>query len=237
MQNHPETSLLTHCLTASLTPLLTHSLVCDRWDKPVELLDKYYKRDPAAVSMQDDKNGNFPIHIAAQNGFDTHVQLLLDHGADINAVNGKGNTALHMAWSYDYVSTAELLTDKGADVYKTNAAGWEARMGIEGDKCGPIVYLLTSKCTDDVLAALKMVEEAPPELVEKGNFVNKCMNFKKKLTQDGLEVWDAECDARMKEVMAKLSWAGTATATAPGGVARGMSRSALTSSNRAMSAC
>jgi ankyrin repeat protein len=178
--------------------------VCDRWDKPVELLDKYYTRDPAAVSMQDDKNGNFPIHIAAQNGFDTHVQLLLDHGADINAVNGKGNTALHMAWSYDYVSTAELLTDKGANVHQANDAGFEARTGIEGDKCGPIVYLLTAKTTENIMSALKRVEDAV-ELVEKGNFVSKCMAFKKKLAKDGLEIWTAECDARMKEVMGKLS--------------------------------
>mmetsp|Transcript_19907 Transcript_19907/g.33552 ORF Transcript_19907/g.33552 Transcript_19907/m.33552 type:complete len:210 (-) Transcript_19907:3428-4057(-) len=181
---------------------VVHSAI--RWDKPVSLLEKYYTREPAAVTMQDDRNGNFPIHIAAQNGFDAHVQLLLDHGADINAVNGKGNTPLHMAWSYDYVSTAELLTSKGANVHQANDKGFTASCGIDGDKCRPIVYLLTSKCTDDILAALGMAEVAAEE-VEKGNFVSKCMAFKKKLAKDGLDIWTSECDDRMKEVMAKLS--------------------------------
>lgn len=185
-----------------LTFKVVHSAI--RWEKPVELLDKYYTRDPATVNIQDDKNGNFPIHIAAQNGFDAHVQLLLDHGADINAMNGKGNTPLHMAWSYDYLSTAELLVSKGANVNQANDKGFTANSGIDGDKCRSIVYLLTAKCTDDILAALGMTEEAAED-IERGNFVSKCMAFKKKLAKDDLDIWTSECDDRMKEVMAKLS--------------------------------
>lgn len=191
-----------------LTFKSVHSAI--RWNKPLAQLTKYYIRDPAAVSMQDDRNGNFPIHIAAQNGFTPQVQLLLEHGGDINAINGKGNTALHMAWSYDYIETAEQLVKSGANVNLANDAGFRACMGIDGDKSGPIVYLLAAKTSEEVLAALTMAENSPED-TEKGNFVSKCMAFKKKLAKDAAEgggessVWTAECDDRMKQVMDKLS--------------------------------
>jgi ankyrin repeat protein len=116
----------------------------------VEVLDRYYTRDPASISLQDDINGNLPLHIAAQNGFTPHVALLLRHGADINARNGKGNTALHMAWSYDYMETAEHLVAAGADESLVNDAGFRAAMGIEGDKSRAVVYLLAAQTEDEV---------------------------------------------------------------------------------------
>ena len=37
------------------------------------------------------------LHLAADQGYSTMVEILLDHGADANAVDNDGDTALHTA--------------------------------------------------------------------------------------------------------------------------------------------
>ena len=44
-----------------------------------------------------DTQGNYALHIASRDGMSTAVQLLVDLGADTNAVNKHGQTPLHMA--------------------------------------------------------------------------------------------------------------------------------------------
>ena len=168
------------------------------------MLKEYYTQSPSSTSLQDDRNGNYPIHIAAQNGFTEHVQLLLDHGVDVDSVNSKGNTPLHMALSYDYIETAELLMEKGANVHLANDSGFTAATGLEGDKSRGIVYLLAANTTEEINRAFDIIASAPED-TEKGNFVSKCMAVKKKLTKDNEGVWTSECDARMKDVLSKLS--------------------------------
>jgi ankyrin repeat protein len=52
--------------------------------------------------------------------------MLLDHGADINAVDSSGNTVLHAAFeklcreNYDYI---KMLLDHGADINAVNNSG------------------------------------------------------------------------------------------------------------------
>jgi hypothetical protein len=77
-----------------------HSAV--RWNKPANVIEALLESVPGGANSQDPKNGNFPLHIAAQNGHAETCKLLLSKGASVNAVNGKGNTGLHMAISYDY---------------------------------------------------------------------------------------------------------------------------------------
>jgi ankyrin repeat protein len=44
------------------------------------------------------------------------VQVLLEHGADVNAQNNMHSTPLHLATSLDSVETIQLLLKLGADI-------------------------------------------------------------------------------------------------------------------------
>ncbi|KAF7503583.1 hypothetical protein GJ744_003611 [Endocarpon pusillum] len=64
--------------------------------------------------------GDSVLQAASQGGNDRIVQLLLDHGADVNAPEGRYGTALYAASQQGYTATVKLLLDHGAEV---NAPG------------------------------------------------------------------------------------------------------------------
>jgi ankyrin repeat protein len=51
------------------------------------------------------------------------IQLLLDHGADVNAQSEDGWTALHTAASYGEVQAVEVLLKRGADPHTRTKSG------------------------------------------------------------------------------------------------------------------
>ena len=69
-----------------------HSAI--RWGKPISELAEF---DKALISSKDDKNGNCPIHLAAQNGHLAVVSALLQGGAKVDQQSRNGRTALFMA--------------------------------------------------------------------------------------------------------------------------------------------
>ena len=60
-----------------------------------------------------DVNGNTPLHLACEGESKAVVQLLVDHGASIIAVNSRGETSVHTAAQHKSVDIIELLLDKG----------------------------------------------------------------------------------------------------------------------------
>jgi len=79
-----------------------------------------------------------PLHWAIMNAHVRilPVQLLLDNGADVSAVDEKGNTSLLYASEYGYDEVVTLLLDKGADVNAVNMYGdtplhWASARGYE----------------------------------------------------------------------------------------------------------
>ncbi len=80
--------------------------------------------DPALANAHiEGRRGGYrtPLHIVADwpgyfpNG-PALVRLLLERGADVNALRGEGETALHWAASSDDVEVAAALIDGGADL-------------------------------------------------------------------------------------------------------------------------
>ena len=57
-----------------------------------------------------------PLHWAARQGHNDLVRLLLEKGADPNAVSKSGETPLHLTSSQGKIETAEILISKGADL-------------------------------------------------------------------------------------------------------------------------
>jgi len=60
------------------------------------------------------------LHIAAYNGCNEIIELLIENGADINARNKRGETPLMYAIENGKVQTAKIFIDKGADIKATN---------------------------------------------------------------------------------------------------------------------
>jgi ankyrin repeat protein len=72
------------------------------------------------VDLDRTPNGEFgygepPLIAAAWNGRDDVIQLLLDHGANIDRRDSCGNTALNAALNHRHDSTAQLLLSRGAN--------------------------------------------------------------------------------------------------------------------------
>ena len=67
------------------------------------------------------------------------IQLLLELGADINAVDDEGKTAMHGAAYKSWTKVVQLLFDRGADVQvwnQKNERGWTPLMIAQGHRPG-----------------------------------------------------------------------------------------------------
>ena len=69
------------------------------------------------TSTARNSNGWTPLHIAAQHKSSDEIELLIQHGADVNSQeNSNGSTPLHIAAQHKSSDEIELLIQHGADV-------------------------------------------------------------------------------------------------------------------------
>jgi len=174
-----------------------HSM--SRWNKPADEVAAFVSENPGCQNSVDAANGNYPLHIAAQNGHVELVGQLLKIGVLFDAPNGTGTTALHMAKAYDYFWCARLILAAGANPDLLNEAGFKAVDGIDGDKVGlDWIPALTSAHTadelDEALTGLMTQEN-----VDKSALVMGGMQ-KKKSAKD---IWTPEVQERFKEICKK----------------------------------
>ena len=91
------------------------------------------------------------------------VQMLLELGADVNAVDGNGDTAMHGAAYGNFPAIVQLLADRGADVNiwkQKDTAGRTPLFIAEGHKAG---RPQPSKPTIDVLHRLMVAAGVPTD--------------------------------------------------------------------------
>ena len=179
-----------------------HSAI--RWNKPLGELASLVT-DPERANCEDPRNGNRPIHIAAQNGFTPICKLLVAKGAEIDAVNAKGNTGLHMALGYDYDECADFLVSCGADLMIENAEGHAAKNGLEGDKgpdgyVAPLAELRDARTPEESAAALKRIAKEGLVDADKAALV-RCGLLKKKNLP---ESWPPDVQDAFKRLMMQM---------------------------------
>jgi ankyrin repeat protein len=91
----------------------------------LERAERLIADDPAAINAFSG-DGWTPLHLAAFFGHTKITELLLAHGAEVNArsKNTNANTSLHAALAGNHAFAAGLLMGAGADVDASDAAGW-----------------------------------------------------------------------------------------------------------------
>jgi len=77
----------------------------------------------AGVSVNAHDGRGAPLLLAAGEGRLNAVRYLLDHGADLNALDSTGNTALTEATYYGHVSVIKELLVRGANINSLSSAG------------------------------------------------------------------------------------------------------------------
>ncbi|XSG74895.1 ankyrin repeat domain-containing protein [Herpetosiphon llansteffanensis] len=93
---------------SNVAPILTASLLGD-----VLTLRDVLANDASHVNVVD-QAGHTALHLAAWNGQEAAVALLLAHGADVAAQTKRNQTALQLAVAYGHNATAEILLNHGA---------------------------------------------------------------------------------------------------------------------------
>jgi ankyrin repeat protein len=73
-----------------------------------------------------------PLHVAVDNFNRVIVELLLAHGADVNARDAQGRTPLHFAVIYRDIELARVLLDAKADPNAKDAAGLTPLQAVRG---------------------------------------------------------------------------------------------------------
>ena len=102
------------------------------------------QHDAQLISARD-ADGSTPLHCATWKGHQNVVEVLLAHGADVNAHNDNdhwGTTPLHAAAHGNQKAIAELLIAHGADIHATNLNGRTPLAETEFHKAKPVANLL-----------------------------------------------------------------------------------------------
>ena len=111
------TLVITLVATVLLFPTLVHAATTPTHEAAeagdTKRLEALLDKDPDLINAKND-SGIQPLHMAAWEGHDEAVTLLLDRGANIAARDSGDWTALHFAASGDHAATCRLLLERGA---------------------------------------------------------------------------------------------------------------------------
>ncbi|XP_075072092.1 fibronectin type 3 and ankyrin repeat domains protein 1 isoform X2 [Mixophyes fleayi] len=98
-----------------------------------------------------DKLGFSPLMVAAQRGFLRLVELLVDHGADINQENGSGKNSLMLACFAGHLDVVEYLRKQGVSWDSRDKSGCTAmHWAADGGHLKVIQWMINDGCKVDV---------------------------------------------------------------------------------------
>mmetsp|Transcript_42114 Transcript_42114/g.51110 ORF Transcript_42114/g.51110 Transcript_42114/m.51110 type:complete len:180 (-) Transcript_42114:384-923(-) len=168
-----------------------------RWEKPIQEIQALIKT-PADANAVDPATGNYPIHIAAQNGH-THIcKALIELGAEVNSKNANGLTALHMCVAYALAECEKVLLDGGADKNVESNDGHKAEAGIDGD-FGIPAKIGGANSSAALLEAFALGKTVPG--LDRAKVVMAGMQKKK----GSKELWSAEVQEGFTDMVKSLS--------------------------------
>jgi ankyrin repeat protein len=87
------------------------------------------------------EKGESPLHWIAVLGDGLAIQLLLEAGADLTAVDDDGNTPLHTAIKWRQVAAAKALIESGASLEIRNREGLTPADMARADRFEPTISL------------------------------------------------------------------------------------------------
>jgi ankyrin repeat protein len=86
----------------------------------VKKLLLFFKSDEAFVNGRDTETGNTALHIASRHGHMEVMEVLLECGAQVNALNNAGSTPFFLATEGLHKTPSLLLLEWGADIHIKN---------------------------------------------------------------------------------------------------------------------
>ena len=104
--------------------------------------------DMTSTTIDSGNGWKKPLHMSAKKGHDSCVRVMLDSGADVDAVNSTGRTALHLAARNGHVDVMKTLLKQDANIDATDESGWTALHHAANNDCEAIVRLLTNRGAD-----------------------------------------------------------------------------------------
>ncbi|HEU0186613.1 MAG TPA: ankyrin repeat domain-containing protein [Gallionellaceae bacterium] len=121
-------------------------------DSRYELLSAITRGDQAAVfellnldaEINFSEDGQTPLHLAVTRGYPDIVRMLVNSGADIEAVNEQGKTPIDIALEKRFIRSSEILF-KAAKFYAEQASKVQAAPTADLEKCGKYAAFTPSR--------------------------------------------------------------------------------------------
>src|SRR5215831_1744196 len=129
--------------------------------RDLEALDEFIVRVPNAVRLRIEPRGTTALHEAAASDWQDGAELLLEHGADINAVSLKIDaTPLQLAIGHSCSSLALWLLERDADpAIQKNAETSTLRIAAYANDRAIVRELVDRGMTPDIFAAIALQDE------------------------------------------------------------------------------
>ncbi len=108
-----------------------------------ETIQTLLQQDISLANIKDQGIQTTPLHCAAHRGFLDIVRLLLDAGADVNAVEGNFSHSMPLHWAATggHLEVTQLLVDRGAQLevkdnwYNLTPVGWATIIKLSLSDC------------------------------------------------------------------------------------------------------